>query len=94
MIEDDMSNYDEEGELCLKWLLKINNIILNTNYMFFHLTSSQILSFFHCFINAEIEADDSQELDLKIIILTSCYFFIVFRGMARVNRWICRVCQT
>lgn len=22
MIEDDMSNYDEEGELCLKWLLK------------------------------------------------------------------------
>ena len=49
-------------------------------------TSSQILSFFHCFINAEIEADDSQELDLKITILTFCYCFIVFRGMACVNR--------
>ena len=34
MIEDDMSNYDEEGELCLKWLLK-KIIILNTNYMCF-----------------------------------------------------------
>ena len=45
--------------------------------MFFHLTSSQILSSFHGFINAEIKADVIQELDLKIIILTSCYFFIV-----------------
>ena len=47
-------------------------------YVFFHLTSSQILSFFHCFINAEIEADDSQELDLKnnyfnILLLFHCF---------------------
>lgn len=47
--------------------------------MFFHLTSSQFLSFFHCFINAEIEANGSQELDLKIIILTFCYF-LLFSG--------------
>ena len=35
--------------------------------------------FFHCFINSEIKADDSQELDLKIIVLTFC-FFSLFSG--------------